>query len=295
MLQNQRCLDTYTEPYKHCYIAMDKSLIDRIKDDINKTGFVTELKVASACHSNGWHVSHSSSYEDYDQSKSREIDIVATSNYKDEEANLYTEFHLVIEVKSISKNPWVVFTTPHYFKGMGWRILHSGWNYTTKKWALLKGDHISEYCPFVAKDRIGKAFHEAFKKPNENSKIFESILSACKASFYLKDNHGIEPFKEEFNPEKSVEIHFYIPMIVLDGILFEAYLDEGDIVVSEQDWIPVEYSYSARSYRVDSSETTFFPAIVCFNHVNSFLKQLNEWVKHCNEGFSSELVNIKSK
>ena len=166
---------------------------------------------------------------------------------------------------------------------------------TTKKRGLLNEINISKHCPFMAKDRIGKAFHEAFKKPNENSKIFESILSACKAAFYLKDNNGVEPFKDEFNKENSVEIHFYIPMIVLDGILFEAYLDEGDIAVLEQDWIPVEYSYSARSYRGSSTETTFFPAIVCFNHVDSFLKQLNEWVKHCNEGLSSELIYIRSK
>ena len=103
---------------------MSESFLKKIKDDIEKTGFLTELRVGELLYAKDWSVSHSESYEDLDSQKSREIDIVSTKSYHDKETNLYTEFHLIIKVKKSSKYPWVIFTTPHIYRGWGWRLLH---------------------------------------------------------------------------------------------------------------------------------------------------------------------------
>ena len=50
----------------------------KILKDIEKTGFVTELKAVSLLIENDWVTEHSSTYEDKDNNISREIDIVAS-------------------------------------------------------------------------------------------------------------------------------------------------------------------------------------------------------------------------
>lgn len=271
---------------------MSENLLKKIKADIEKTGFITELLVGDMLNQNKWHVSHSVSYEDMQSLKSREIDVVSTKNFHSKKTNLYTEFHLVVEVKKIKKNPWVVFTTPFVFKSWGWRILHSGWNYTNKKSAILSSDAFEEKHPFKKKKRFGKAFHEAFKtiNPGVNSKIFDAILSVCKAAYHLKKSHGGEPFKNDFDPKKSVELHFYLPVIVLDGQLFEAYLDEGEISVKEQSWVPIEYEISSEKFK--HGKNTFFPSIVKLEAFDEYIQQIETWINTTNQNLNNELLKI---
>lgn len=273
---------------------MAKSFLAKIKEDIEKTGFITELKIGEQLHSKGWHVSHSESYEDLDTFKSREIDIVATKSYDDSNLNLHIEYHFVIEAKKMTKYPWVIFTTPFVFRGWGWRLLHSGWNYTTKKASIFKPKVLSDNNPLNTKRRFGKAFYEAFKKQNsdENSKIFDAILSVCKAAYYKKINEGAEkPFSTDFNPEESVELHFYLPIIALEGRLIEAYLENGDIALQEESWIPLEYSISSNKF--EKSNVTFFPSVVTTDGFEDYIGLVNVWIDSTNKNFSSELKKIK--
>jgi hypothetical protein len=273
---------------------MEKTLLEKIKEDIEKTGFITELQAGDILYQNGWRVSHSESYEDLDSFKSREIDIVATRSFDDKKTNLHIEFHLIIESKKLSKYPWVIFSTPHIYRGWGWRTLHSGWNYTTKKTSIFRHEVLKKKNPFNDKARFGKAFYEAFKKQNsdENSKIFDAILSVCKAAYHKKCDCGdTEPFKNGFNKNEAVELHFFIPVIILAGTLVEAYLDNGEIVLKEEDWIPLEYSISSNKF--EKSKFSFFPTIVTFAYFQDYIELINKWVDSSNETFREDLKKIK--
>lgn len=272
---------------------MQDSLLKKIKDDIEKTGFVEELRVGELLHAKNWSVSHSESYEDLDFEKSREIDIVSTKSYSDKETELYTEFHLIIEVKKATKYPWVIFTTPHVYRGWGWRQLHSGWNYTTKSASIFHGEVLETGNPFATKKRFGKAFYEAFKTQNsdENSKIFDAILSVCKASYHKKSNSGETAHKKEFKKDEAVELHFFIPLIVLEGLLFEAYLEHNKITVVQENWIPVEYSISSKKFK--HSKRTFFPSIVTTAGINDYLSMVDNWVEKTNENLRVQLKKRK--
>jgi len=103
---------------------MNKSLIDRIKKDIEKTGFITELEVGEILRKRQFYTNHNVGYHDKDFNKSREIDITATKSYRNEEANLYIEYHFISEVKKVSKRPWIIFTSVPAYEGYGWRMLH---------------------------------------------------------------------------------------------------------------------------------------------------------------------------
>ncbi len=99
----------------------------KILDDIQKTGFASELRVISALLEQGWNTDHGETYEDKDENKSREIDITASKPAYDPQVAFRFNFTLVIEVKR-SEQPWIVFTTDRKMKAAGWRIMHKSRN-----------------------------------------------------------------------------------------------------------------------------------------------------------------------
>jgi len=101
-------------------------LEDRILEDIRKTGFLTELEVARLLLKGGFRVENGRTYEDLDEAKSREIDLVAHTRVVERETNLELFPHLVIEVKKDPEKPWVIFLTDDAFAHYGWSILHAG-------------------------------------------------------------------------------------------------------------------------------------------------------------------------
>lgn len=275
---------------------MEKEFLNKIKKDIENTGFITELKVGSLLYKNEWKTTHNSSYTDKDFSISREIDIEATKSFHNEEANLDIEYHLIIEVKRIDNRPWAIFTNPSFFKGFGWRLLHSTYNSTTKK-STIFSSYVWGKHPFDSKKRIGKAYHELFKKSDEKSKIFEAILTSCKAAYYYKMNTGETPFKNDFDKNRSVELHFYFPMVVIEGLLIEIYLDKEEIKIDEANWILVEHNYSSPHY-LDSqtqSEINFFPVIVTLNYFEQYLSMFDNWLSSLTNRFADELTKLRIK
>ena len=83
--------------------------IQKIIKDIEKSGFLTELKVGQKLSSKNWKVSFGETYLDYDEKKSREIDIQAYKVKNNKDVNFQLVFTVFIEVKYEPKNPWVVF------------------------------------------------------------------------------------------------------------------------------------------------------------------------------------------
>ena len=83
---------------------------------------------------NGWSARHGMTFEDKDENRSREIDIVATKVEYLKEFGFRLVFYLVIEVKK-SERPWIVFTTNQQFNtSLGWLVLHNSKN--TLKWTV---------------------------------------------------------------------------------------------------------------------------------------------------------------
>jgi hypothetical protein len=56
---------------------MSGSLEKKILEDMEKTGYPTEIMSASIMQGRGWEVTHKPSYWDEDERKSREFDIIA--------------------------------------------------------------------------------------------------------------------------------------------------------------------------------------------------------------------------
>lgn len=257
----------------------------KILDDIKRTGFVAELNVASVFLKNSWLVNHNSSYLDKDQEKSREIDLVAQKFDFEPRYGFRQDFYTAIEVKS-SKKPWIIFTGTRSEK------LTSEWAslFSIKNLLLIKhlGSHeIQTNFMRAGQERIGTAFHEAFKSPNQPSQIFDAVISVCKAVTFMKDNFEQIKGVVENTPYNPKEYHFlgvFVPLIIVDGELYEAFLDNaGEVVLEERKYIPLRFSYSSPKYNLQSSlfdsssNLTYFPDIVTYNGLNEYLQMLDAW------------------
>lgn len=264
---------------------MSDELLDKIRDDIKKTGFPFELEIGNILNKLDWRVSHSVAFQDLTTSKSREIDIFATKNFVDDTLKLYTEFNLVLEAKKMNKYPWVIFTTPNYYKGFGYRQLHHGFNYKKNGRALFAAEAIDKDYIFNEKSRIGINFYEAFKQQNsdENSKIFDAILSVCKAAYYLNDRYSPLSKEQEFCKQESVELYFYLPVIALEGNLFEAHLEENEIKINKSLWEPLEYNIASEN--LENKHEVFLPSIVTKEYLHEYFYKIGRWIDNVNNRF----------
>lgn len=260
---------------------------EKILEDIKKTGFISELNSVSKLLQKEWETEHSTSYEDKDENRSREIDIVASKVDYIREIDTRITFTLVIEVKK-SDRPWIIFTTYPRFSTLGWRVLNKCTN--TDKWVqspdlpnggyystVLNVDCIAVGSPRKRTFRVGKAFHELAKDPGDKSKIYEALISSAKASHYLRNRFASEKPKD-FNPAEEVDIQIFLPVVILDGRLFEVYNGlSGKIEIEEKDYVPVEMSYSSPNYMVGGWEADFFPDVIKFDFLDTYLDIIDNW------------------
>jgi hypothetical protein len=267
-------------------------LHDKILLDIEKTGFLQELKVGSTLIKNGWSTRHGETYHDRDLQKSREIDIVATKVRHSEKAKFHLEFSLVIDVKKMEKRPWVIFTVNKKWRGLGWRILHNGDNNYSKHdmdfFSGILDSRALEINNFKnLKTRFGIAFHEAFKNPDEGSKAYESLIGVSKAAWHYNESHGPEEIIE-FDKKKDVEVYIYIPLVILEGKLFDVNLgEEGEVILSEENFIQVQMNYSSPNYTKRDIE--FFPDLITTSHLNEYLQKTEKWMDGMFEYFEESL------
>lgn len=266
----------------------------KILDDIRKTGFVTELIVGSTLKKKGWHTYHSESYIDKDSGKSREIDIIATKVYANSESKIHVELTLVIEIKKMKQKPWVVFCTKKNSFFYGWRILHTGFNNHKKGSGSVFQVTDLEKNNFRNNNRlIGNAFHEAFKKPDEPSKVYESLISATKAAIYQKEISSIDN-NEDFDCNEETELHIFIPLVVLDGELYSVILDDaGEVILSESEYIQILLNYSSPNY--GDLDNAFLPDLVKQSYLDNYLDQTETWFNTFTDSFSKRLSIIRKK
>lgn len=124
-----------------------------IKEEIEKSGFPFEFKVATILKKNGWDVLPSSPYWDRDEGKWREIDIKAYKSFwvppTESSTNPYgLTLALIIECKKTEKFGWVFFPWPRKSADMQ-RVWINYHDFLTivKRQSLLKGEMTGSKMP----------------------------------------------------------------------------------------------------------------------------------------------------
>lgn len=194
------------------------NLKNKISIWLNKHGYPHEMEVAKLFSVAGFQVIQSEYYIDNESKATREVDIIADINKRYNDILIKISF--VVECKTNKDKPWIVFTS-------------SGFTFSNKanisqraasklgRFALLKlldSYPYLDYSFFQNPERGGYNLIESFQQGKDIA--YSSLFSVTKATlFEIKESN-----KSEFPI-----CHLLVPIIVLNGKLYECYLDNENI------------------------------------------------------------------
>jgi hypothetical protein len=125
-------------------------------------------------------------------------------------------------------------------------------------------------------------YYEAFKNPNQPSDIYKAIDNVV--SFLSYKNRPREGSEADPNPrgvQYGTRSQFYLPVIVLDGNLFEAAIVEDRIEdrieVTEQPHIKLHTYHREKRYMIDIVTREYFATFV--DMVESFHEEIVSAIK----------------
>jgi hypothetical protein len=242
-------------------VADRSTLLAKIKSDLEKSGFGSEMRALQRFTQKGWSCTGGNSFFDNDENISREFDIQAyrCSIHEVRQASyVRVSSFIVAEVKK-SDRPWVVFKQAHQHD---WR-LQGGWTDVLfrafdfpDQLSLLVG-RFSRYSLSRLLGWSGHSIHESFKDPNQPSRWYSAFVTAVKAAEHVLETNA-DP--EDSRPRISKDVNrnppdLYLvqPIVVLDGLLFKAELNaSGQPEVEEIDCAEVEFVFRSQEYRRSS-------------------------------------------
>jgi hypothetical protein len=259
---------------------VNDDLIKKIKEEVLKTGFPLELRIADFLNRNKYYVAHSLYYIDEDENKSREVDLRALKKlgFRGEDKNKEDREFLVnhcffIECKK-SKNPWVFLCSTRNAYDVGCNEMPS----VSKKNFIEKEnlDILQSKHPFSNYSLMGRSYFELGKKNNEN--IFKAITTTVKATLYS--------IEQGFPFLSSTSICYYYPIVILEGRLFQGILNGNQIEVEEVNSVLLSFLYESNKRK----NSRFAIPIITESEVPSFFKKMDNTLD-----FLSNLMNAKIK
>lgn len=256
----------------------------RLLKHLEETGYPLELRVGGILSKYGWRVDHNTYYIDEDEQKGREIDIIAITNAHSSEYKVSAWDSLICEVKKATKHPWVILSTKRGF------IEHEGWgrlHYTEGQVdsTLLPFEQIEMKSTTSQFSRIGRSYCEGFKLADAKSAIFEALTTVVKASEYWVKKNKESPWRLDRDDLGFRDITFVDPIIILDGLLYEAYLDDDNhLVIDEITHLPVSFGYISKAYGHE-----YLVEIVTFNTLAKLLSDKRSWIESIKDSMVSKL------
>lgn len=258
---------------------MENSLLNKIKQDLEKTGLGSELKAIKIFEKFDFMTLSGHNYLDKDENKLREIDIVSvrnmTTKFRDVKFDYYIFNSLVIvaEVKK-SEKPWVVFKSNYQ---------DSSFNYTNclKRVKLNKSNNVMIFREleesFTQEWNLKvNGIHEAFKSPNNPSRWYGACMSAIKATIESFEKNCLSDEENEKNEEYEKYENYYDnfqPLIILDGTLVSAEMDENyEIKVEEVLFSKIDIKLESNKYK----ESTYQVDIVTLKGLEKYLEMMKK-------------------
>jgi hypothetical protein len=199
--------------------------IAKLHEWLKKAGYPFELSVGRVLQFAGWSIEHARFYVDPVTSKTREIDIVAKKSLGAPETRTAASVSFVVECKRTRDKPWVVFSSEE----TGARLLSADFASGRLAYSAMLSASIGHppLATFEASGRVGHSVVRAFadSKETDPSGAHSAIQAAITAAAAL--NAEYEALALSQAPRFSF-VHVFIPLVVIDGDLFEFYMDESN-------------------------------------------------------------------
>lgn len=181
------------------------------------------MQVSESLQKAGFSVSQSTYYLDPELGIAREIDIVATQGLL--AGDTFAHIKYVIECKKSRNKPWIIFTRKNEifdWEYTEWYCTNDeGWDYLTH--AAIDGKTDKLPLNYHLRDRVEYGVTTAFTTGEDTA--YKAIQTSVRCAIsYIEKTKSRQSLG-------SAEI--VVPVIVIDGLLFDSYLSEsGEIVVN---------------------------------------------------------------
>jgi hypothetical protein len=242
-----------------------QDLVGKIESDIRKSGFPLEMFVLNVCSSKKTGRMPSVRYEYRDQL--REIDLLTF--FETIAASHHTKTALIIECKKSSEKPWVFFSTPAYrFDNVASFIKYnSEFDVYFRKRGLVPllaqiypGLKLGHYSDRSVPRCV--SYYEAFRSTSAPSEIYRAIDSVIT---YLNYHRASRIQRSE---EFGTFSEFYVPIIVVEGNLFEAKVELDKVRVCARPHLQLRTFHREDLYIID---------IVSRDHFQQFFDQVSDF------------------
>ena len=224
---------------------MQEKKIDKLKEDILKSGILLEVEVSQLLQNDGWLTANQFPYFDERMEKIRAVDVIATKG-----------ICLIIECKKATDHPWIFYTAS---KSDPWPnvILKEG-RIKTSTGKEVPPSSFPKSHLLDMNIRAGMIAYVPFQKKDD---FFEAKNQVLNALFYT-------------NPKmETEELGFPIyPVIVFDGEMYDFFLDKGELLMK-----PTDYLHFIASSPISREE--FLIDVVRKTYLPNFLKVSNQEIK----------------
>jgi hypothetical protein len=219
----------------------EKSLLGRVRDELQETGFPLELEVGQRIRQAEWpEVLMGGYFTDPDTTKLREYDIAARVKDPGGDRQHEGSFNLVVECKATREQTWVGLRAPAIL-GADFPVLRHPWRRVPPgigRSALSSylGESTTVTWPkFLHDVPLCNSVRSLFSK-KDNSAAYNAARSVVAAA------RGLETAwsnADEYRERSSLTIPVCFPLVVTESPLFLAWLDEGGLQVKETQCLSV--------------------------------------------------------
>ncbi len=222
--------------------SMPKSLEEKLKEEIKKTGFPLEIFSASIFKKYGWNVTHNPNYFDREENKTIPLDLRAGKRYKGS-SNKMVNLMILAECKKGENKPWIFFQTNFQPNTDFDKGLIKCDDESHKLLEIFETKELSGLNVFKQK-RKARTYFEAFKKEDKKKTkysfdfergidIFSSAIKLAKGTIH---------FMQKLSDHKSL---FFYPVIIFDGKLFDVSIQPGgQIDPTETNYLQLDFFFS---------------------------------------------------
>lgn len=215
-------------------MAEDSSVTKKIKSWLDEQGYPLEMQVAAIAQRAGFRVIQSEYFEDPDTREFRELDVVA--HVQKIVGDVVVRLSLLIECKRSTDKPWLLFTSDRVTLGGVARVAQRAGNDLGRSLLLrlaLK-DSVQNLPIFGIPTRSSYGVTQAFTTGKDVCYAAVTSVSKAASAFATAESDTVRRGFLDRGPRFLCS--FLFPIVVVDGLLFEVYLDrEGAVAVEAAD------------------------------------------------------------
>lgn len=246
-----------------------------LKNWIFKNGYPFEMKVANLFQKKDFKITQSILYKDIDTNKYRELDIIA---YYGKIVNgVSFNFSFVIECKKSTDKPWLVFKNNKLINSKLDRFKPFA---TRNAEILFNNSKVNENKQFnnIFPDINNAGYNVVIAYRDNKDLAYNSSLSLLKACSYIKN---------KFNSSLLKQCNFYIPLIVIEGELYDARLN-----VEEEIDFKLVNSSTFMNTKIFNEEDSTTITIASSKNLNYFIDDLKQSIDLFFENYNKEIESV---